>query len=424
MASHPLRIIGVALALFVLSGCALSAPSTATRTVASPSSIATGAPSSEPPPTSVASQSPTPRATPVASPTPAGWYAAPDQAAIRDVQLDHVVWTGARFVALGSAHYIDDTILDSVDGLMWHRQAIKLPPSKTLATSLAAGPRGVVALGYGWSPDGITWTRQAGGMVSSGKSEIQPTDVIASGDGWLAVGRQDPPCAVNCGINPVRALAWTSTDGLHWTQVADQASLKGGGMNAVASFGTGFIAAGVASGRAAIWTSADGLVWSRVPDNTMFHHRRKGLLYTTASGAASGHGVVVVVGMDQGAQDVGYGNGVRAWWSADGRTWAEASVERHLDGQAFSVASTPTGFLATGPSGNPSCVGGIWGSNDGRTWHCEAPDPASKRAFAGFGPSAAAASPSLEIAVGLTDFGYDENSGQGLPGAVFLHAIP
>jgi hypothetical protein len=67
----------------------------------------------------------------------------------------------------------------------------------------------------------------------------------------------------------------------------------------------------------------------------------------------------------------------------------------------------------TGPSGDPSCLGGIWSSSDGQAWRCDASDPS----FTGFGPYAAAGSPDVEIAVGLTSAGPE--SPDGLPGAVW-----
>jgi hypothetical protein len=133
------------------------------------------------------------------------------------------------------------------------------------------------------------------------------------------------------------------------------------------------------------------------------------------NGVAADHGVIVGVGMDgpQGGGD----NSVRAWWSLDGRTWSEATGERFAGGQVFSVTSTPDGFLATGPSGPDSCLGGIWQSADGRAWTCVASDAA----FTGFGPYAAAASPNVAIAVGLDASGPETD--RGFPGAVWVKRL-
>ena len=120
------------------------------------------------------------------------------------------------------------------------------------------------------------------------------------GSGWLAVGREDPACQVNCGLEPVRSLAWTSRDGLSWEVVPDQEALLGGGMNAVSAFDGGYVAAGVSAGHAAIWTSPDGATWSRVPDAAAFHARpgAGAATDTAANWVASSDGIVVVAGAD------------------------------------------------------------------------------------------------------------------------------
>lgn len=60
-----------------------------------------------------------------------------------------------------------------------------------------------------------------------------------------------------------------------------------------------------------------------------------------------------------------------------------------------------------------SCLGGIWESADGRAWSCVASDPS----FAGFGPYAAAPSPSVVVAVGLDGSGPE--SDKRWPGGVW-----
>ncbi len=354
------------------------------------------------------------------------WRPVPEQASVQGVQFHHVVWTGTRFVATGGALDGDGAFLDSADGLVWHRQ-----PGSTAAAfpdALAVGPTGVVAVGTiddhpaSWfSPDGLTWNVKADAfpMPHLGTDTASVTSVASTPAGWLAVGVQDPMCHVNCGLTPVRALVWTSSDGLQWVRVADQASFDGAGMSSVVEGGPGFVAAGSSAGHAAIWTSADGSTWSRVADDPMFHARHgTDPSYSTAvSGLATGHGLNVAVGMDAAAGG-GEGGAVRAWWSADGRTWAEATGDRFQSGQVFSVATTPEGFLATGPSGEQSCLGGIWASSDGRDWSCVASDSM----FAGFGPYAAAASSSCEVAVGLESLADPPPA--GLPGAVWQRTLP
>jgi hypothetical protein len=292
---------------------------------------------------------------------------------------------------------------------------------------LAAGPDGIVAVGdldgrpASWfSTDGLTWTVQADAfpMPDLGTDTAGVGDVVATDAGWLAVGSENRLCNAGCGLDPVRALVWTSNDGLHWVRVADQASLGDAGMGSVIRGGPGFVAAGSTAGHAALWTSTQGLTWTRVDDDPMFHARpgTDPSFWAGVSGLAADDAVIVAVGMD-GAPGGG-GNSVRAWWSTDGRRWAQATGERFLSGQVFDVTTTPEGFLTTGPSGEPSCLGGIWASSDGRSWQCVASDPT----FAGFGPYAAAASTSVEVAVGLQ--ALSDPPPAGLPGAVWRRPLP
>jgi hypothetical protein len=313
--------------------------------------------------------------------------------------------------------------LDSTDGAAWHRQ-----PGKDgwHPYAIAVGRAGILAIGgigghaATWkSSDGLAWTasRDAFPTPATGTDALTITDVVADGDGWLAVGRRDPDCQLDCGLEPNRSYVWRSSNGADWTRLADQASLKGGGMVAVARGDHGFVAAGVASDHAAIWTSPDGQAWSRVHDDPMFHGPQSpdGPFPVGATGVAAHDRVVVVVGMTSFADPPS----VRAWWSADGRTWSKASIEKAAGGQLFSVSPTPVGFLAVGPSGGKSCRGGIWASSDGRAWRCVA----SGRGFEGFSPYAAAASDTIEVVVGLTDAGVVEESPDGFPGDTWTRPL-
>jgi hypothetical protein len=368
---------------------------------------------------------PAPTSTPTPSATPdaiaAKWHPVPPQDSVSGAQFVDVVWTGSRFVAVGIAVDGGGTFLDSDDGSTWHRQANLGEQASPMR--LAAGPGGVVAVGSvgerlaSWvSADGLTWSAHPGAFPTPdvGMDTVAVTDVVPRGDGWLAIGRRDPFCNFECGFDPIRAYVWTSSDGAHWTRVLGQADLGEGGMDAVTQTADGFVAVGNSHGHAAIWTSPDGLVWSRVPDDPMFGSNTVDGLPVRATAVASRDGVVVVLGVRSG----GEASRVRAWWSADGGAWSKASVEKAAGGQVFSVAPARTGFLATGPSGGDSCRGGIWASTDGRAWRCDAADPS----FEGFGPYAAAASGSADVAVGLTSAGVDEESPEGLPGAVWVRS--
>jgi hypothetical protein len=405
----------------LVAGCS-SAPS------ATPEQTLLSSPSTTLEPTAAAEPTilPTDTAPPSYEPTAGGWVAAADDK-VSGAQFHDVVWTGQRFVAAGAALTGGGVFVSSANLKRW--ASVPFGERSGHPTDIAVGPNGVVAVGRvnerpaSWiSADGIAWTYRAAVFPSSLKGDdvVTVTDVVATSTGWLAVGRDDPICQIGCGQDPLRALAWTSKDAETWTRVPAQASLSKAAMNAVTAVDGGFVAVGEAGGHAAFWTSPGGLTWDRVPDDLIFGPPQGAGPGATVSavGVATSGGTVVTVGMASVATPDG-GPIVLAWRSTDGRTWTQATVERAEEGQVFAVAATTTGFLATGPSGATSCLGGIWSSIDGATWACEASDPG----FEGFGPYAAAGSPAFEMAVGLTDVGWDENSGLGLPGAIWFRPV-
>jgi hypothetical protein len=405
-----------ALVMLAVTACATPAPST--QPSPTPGGAGSGSMRVTPSPSIAAASRLLATAAP-GTPRPAtaaaGWQPVPIQESVQRAPLDQVVWTGTRFVATSSGN----ASLDSADGRTWHLQGALAGADVTWG--LAAGPLGIVAVGEqngraaSWaSPDGLRWTAgpDQPSLRGAGTDGVLATAVVAAPWGWLAVGSEDPACRGMCG-QPVRAIVWTSPDGLRWTRVPDQPSFANAAMTGVARWGQGFVAVGsVALGqtrdRAAVWTSPDGRAWSLVPDVPLFQLSPG----TDMTGVAAGHDLLVAVGTMAVSQ--GFGVSAVAWWSDDGRTWQRATGDRFLGGQLFSVTSTPEGFLATGPSGEPSCSGGIWSSADGRSWTCIASDPA----FAGFCPYAAAASLSVEVVVGLF------NGESPAPGAIWWRGIP
>lgn len=375
-------------------------------------------------PTSMATRTPSEAPASIA-PALGAWQQAPDQSALADLEFGDVAWTGSRFVAIAHTE-AGGTFVDSPDGGTWHRQASG--GEEWQPASIAGGGGRVAAVGTvgaasaAWvSPGGLTWSvrERAFPAPSLGSDTLEVTDLVATDDGWLAVGRRDAACYADCGLTSKQAYVWTSSDGLTWTQVPDQDSLKDAGMVAVARTATGFVAAGVADGHAAIWTSPDGQAWSRVPDDRMFGPPGGATIPeapvdqeppVSAVDVAVRDGVIVVLGQSYG-QDVcdparadAICPGIRMWWSADGQSWSRATVDGARDGQAAALTGTADGFLAAGFA--TGCAGGVLSSVDGSTWACAA----TGAAFDGFTPASIAVSGAAEVVVGTTFFGDDDTS--------------
>ena len=400
--------------------------------------LATGSPVRTEPSPVAPSLVPQPTVEPTGEPTLqpglglGSWLPAPDQESVHRVQFRDVVWTGERFVATASLIEAGGGFLASTDGRIWTHQSGTRPPD--FPVSLAAGPGGVVAVGAidgvpaSWfSPDGLSWTARASAFPVDPKAAkgdaIEVTDVVATASGWLAVGREDPDCNVDCGLAPVRSIVWMSNDGLHWTRGADQASLGGAAMIAVTRHAAGFVAVGLADLRAAAWTSADGLTWQRAADSPVLDQLSADdpSLWTTMVSVASGHGVVVAVGHE--GPGGAHGPAARAWWSLDGRTWAIADAsDFHSGGETSvmlaAVTATAQGFVAVG-STSGGCPGGIWDSTDGHAWRCAA---GADRQLAELVPYSVAASDAVTVVVGIAN--VPDPPLDGLPGAAWSRRLP
>jgi hypothetical protein len=408
--------------------------------VAACSSTTTPAPSAanpistSPSPTAAVSSA-TPAAAPSSSLSPSGeptsgtsgtgWQRVADQPGLTDVQLAQVVWTGQRFLAAGfNERDGGSTIRDSEDGQTWHKQA----PfgQQALVVQLISSPNGVLAVGaFGanarswYSKDGLSWTAApfTAALRPAKDRMLRMNGAVRTPKGWLAVGEEDTPCSVGCDENPrfwVRAVVWTSTDGLSWNQEPASTALTHAAMTGIVPGGPGYVAVGGAPDRptvfdgpahAVAWTSADGHAWARVPDAPLFHapagtDQTAG---TWMAAVAAGNGGLVAVGTVgqplTGPGDVLISGSVAglAWRSADGRTWSQGGSTTFRNAQLLSVAVVPGGFLAAGPSVADICLGGIWASTDGTSWTCVATDPG----FTDFAASSAAGSAKVEVVVGV-----------------------
>ena len=410
-------LVAAGLALLI-AGCASSTASP-TATSAGPTSTPTSAPTATATPTTAPTPPPTPTPAPTAAPSPiaGAWKAVPDSSTLKKIQFYTVAWTGSRFAAGGVATDGSAVFLDSPDGITWHLQATVW--KNATIRKVASGPLGLVAVGdrlgrmVSWkSSDGLSWSLTpdtTSKHPGSGKT-LKGWDVTPVGGGWMAVGEEDPICMTACA--PTRALVWTSPDGSTWTQAPAAPALASAAIQGVIQSGARYVAVGKAGLHGAVWTSTNGTVWTRIPDTTAFHAPAgtDPMMGEGMQGIAGRGGRLVAVGQVYTQGDIGSALG---WSSADAKTWKSAKGDKFLFGQMFAVEAVPTGYLAVGPSGPDSCLGGIWSSVDGASWKCEA----SAAGFARFAPYDTASSPTREVVVG---FG---RPGGATTGAVWTRAL-
>jgi hypothetical protein len=153
---------------------------------------------------------------------------------------------------------------------------------------------------------GTAWSRvQHDDAVfgAEGEGYVTMAAVTAGGPGYVAVGSvgTDDPAA------PTVAAVWTSTDGRAWARVPhDEAVLGSDGwtaMSGVTEGGPGLVAVGTEHlptgvGAGAVWTSTDGLEWTRVADEAFSGTDDTSLADVTAGGPG-----LVAVGVIREAYD-------------------------------------------------------------------------------------------------------------------------
>jgi hypothetical protein len=199
-----------------------------------------------------------------------GVPAAPDDAVWH---FGRVVWSGTRYVAAGEVGVRDSEVFHSgiwtsQDGNAWQ----KVADLDGILLDLIAGGPGLLAVGtrYGdshyngavaWSSvDGVTWTEAA---EIPGGEDAAIADVVAFDGGFVAVGGRGDELA------QLDAAVWRSADGVQWSAVDLDASPSHQSFSGVAVVDGRLVATASvqvqppALWSAAIWSSADGTSWSR-----------------------------------------------------------------------------------------------------------------------------------------------------------------
>ena len=110
-----------------------------------------------------------------------------------------------------------------------------------------------------------------------------------------------------------------------------------------------------------IWATADGLAWTKVSDIDALKAAGTDRPELMAA-APNGRGGAVVVGSEQTPDGT---DRTAAWWTADGKTWANASVAGPA-GRMYGVVGRPDGLVAVGiTQSGVDAVAAAWHSSDG-----------------------------------------------------------
>ena len=258
-------------------------------------------------------------------------------------------------------------------------------PSKGIL-DVAAGPAGIVAIGYPYdglgpgvfgpgvwrSPDGRAWERVDLGFNAV---DVNFGAIVAGPSGYVIVGRD-----IDFAAPAAHAAVWTSPDGITWTRAADTPGMdvgpcldtgeepSCGGMLGVTQTESGYVAVGQARSNAgeqsspAAWTSIDGLTWTRSDAGLAF----EGFLSSVTLGGPG----LVAVGIICQPTCIDAAPGVAAI-SEDGSTWTFSPVAGATDLHGVANLGDGGQLFALGAPGlvpKPPAELQLWRSGDGVTW--------------------------------------------------------
>ena len=214
------------------------------------------------------------------------------------------------------------------------------------------------------------------GPASSARASATPPGLAPSASASPPLGSPGPsgaiPSAVPSAVLPVtrewRGLSWSATGVIDGTFGINDTVAWNGGFIAVGFVPIGFVPAGSPNEEVAFWNSPDGTTWTRMSiDETPFTGGAVSGLVTTPTG-------IVAWGTLGQPTCIGQGEGmtcdpipVMLWTSPDGAKWTQVADVSMFGGATFTnVTVGAHGLVAAGDTGWDSPA--IWVSATGATW--------------------------------------------------------
>ncbi len=221
------------------------------------------------------------------------------------------------------------------------------------------GAFAVVAMGVLAIAVGVSWGINQNGVAQATGS---PTSWVSLAAPSATLSAATSPSG-SANVGQATAVTWQTGDlSLSTPFPIEQLVPIGDRLFLIASDNGGADPTAKASG--GIWSTADGLAWTKQSD--MDAIKSSGTYRPTLMAAsANGRGGAVVVGSEQTPDRAGR---TAAWWTADGNTWANATVEGPA-GAMYGVVGRPDALVAVGISFSsvPGAPGeaAAWRSTDG-----------------------------------------------------------
>lgn len=278
-----------------------------------------------------------------------------------------VVFDNKMWVIGGYAPSAMNDVWYSTDGVTW----TFVPQTAPLPLGVMERLRVVVFNNAMWavvagsaysSTDGANWQLRANGTVAGGIARHLASLTVYAGKLWY-IGGSTLPFQLNVSGNTMSDV-WSSSDGIAWTQETPDGGFGSRFRHAAFVlnnrlwvFGGQAAASGVLSPRASAWSTADGITWTQEALNTEADR-------STYQGVVQEPTKVTLIA---GIQRL-YSDGV--YQSTDGNNWIELSPYAQFSARIGARAVSFDGYLwlIGGVTFESGATNEVWRSSDGLNW--------------------------------------------------------